>query len=102
MRLDLELGEDGRGVVLISLSERNLLTLLAHLSQSERPNPMLAGGYVYRGGVLVDGVALVLHSEPNEVHYAEREAAGEPAGEMQPRRRGDPLGRGSQARGRGW
>jgi hypothetical protein len=83
VRLDLHLDADGCGLVVVSLSQRNLAALQAHLVQRARANPMLIGGYVYRDGVLVDGVALAVLAEPDRVHYNRADRV-EPPGPMQP------------------
>lgn len=61
-------------VVRVALSRRNLLALLAKLSQPGSART-ITGGYCYLDGALVD-LTLVLVAEPDELHYAEREPAG--------------------------
>lgn len=75
MRLDLR--EDG--VVLVTLSRRNVLSLLSKLSQPASARTIvMRGAYVY--GVLYEDLFLAVHVEPDDVHYADRE----PPGEMSP------------------
>jgi hypothetical protein len=70
MRLDL-----APGLVVVTLSERNLLALL-HKLQSPLSAGALIGGYVYAEGELVDTVRFVVVAESSEQHYADREPPG--------------------------
>lgn len=73
----LELREDG--VVLVTLSRRNVLSLLSKLEQKNSARTIvMRGAYVY--GVLHEDLFLAVQVEPDELHYAGRE----PPGEMSP------------------
>lgn len=73
----LELREDG--VVLVTLSRRNVLSLLSKLEQKHSARAIvMRGAYVY--GVLHEDLFLAVQVEPDELHYADRE----PPGEMSP------------------
>jgi hypothetical protein len=75
MRLEL-LGEPGCEVVLVTLSRRNLLALLAKLEQSASFRSLISG-YVYRDGRLADDVRLAVRAESDELHYhPDREPPG--------------------------
>lgn len=73
MRLDLP----GDGLVIVTLSRRNLLTLLAKLKRGV-PGVILSQD-VYLHGTPVDGVMLVVRPASDEEAYRDR-----PAGPMQP------------------
>jgi hypothetical protein len=75
MRADLHIGSVEGGLVLVTLSRRNLLALLAKLDEPASWRT-IAGGYVYCDEELVDGVTLAVRSEPDELHYADREPPG--------------------------
>jgi len=77
MRLAMQLDADGCGLLLVTLSRRNLAALQSHLSQPGPVNPMLVGRYVHRDGPLIDGVARLVEAERDELHYAERESTGQ-------------------------
>ena len=74
MRLDLS-----DSAVLITLSQRNLLALLAKVSDPFSAR-MLASGNTYRDGEAIDEVSLIVRCEPDTLHYADRL----PPGPMRP------------------
>ena len=70
MRLDIN-----HAAVVVTLSKRNLLTLL-HKVDDPLSTRMLVGGYTYLDGGFFDGIELVVRCEPDNAHYADREAPG--------------------------
>ena len=80
MRLDLS-GDSGDSVVgvVVTLSRRNLLTLLAKVSDPFSAR-MLASGNAYRDGEEIDDINLIVRCEPDETHHADRL----PPGPMRP------------------
>lgn len=70
MRLDLH-----RSAVIVTLSRRNLLTLL-HKLERGRSACTLVSGNAYRDQVEIDDMQLVVTAEPDERHYADREPPG--------------------------
>jgi hypothetical protein len=79
MRVELFI-EDGSGVVLVTLSRRNLLALLAKLEQPSSWRTLVSGD-VHRDGQMADDVKVVVRSEPDELHY---HPDREPPGPMMP------------------
>jgi hypothetical protein len=75
MRADLHVGSVEGGLVLVTLSRRNLLALLAKLDE-QVSGRKITGGYVFCDDDLLDGVTLAVRSEPDEEHYADREPPG--------------------------
>jgi hypothetical protein len=65
-----EVGETGETFVLV-LSERNLLALLAKLRNPQSLRTLTSDNG-YRGGVPIDDMTVVVHAEPDELHYAGR------------------------------
>jgi hypothetical protein len=65
----------GDGVLLVTLSKRNLLALLQRVDDPFAMR-LLTGGYVYRDRELTDGITLIVGCQPDEEHYADREAPG--------------------------
>lgn len=70
MRLDLH-----RSAVVVTLSRRNLLTLLHKLERGTSACTLVSGN-AYRDRVEVDDVQLVVTAERDELHYAHRDAPG--------------------------
>lgn len=70
MRLDIS-----PATVVVTLSKRNLLALLQKVDDPLSAR-MLVSGHVYLQGGLLDGIELVVRCEPDDKHYAEREAPG--------------------------
>jgi hypothetical protein len=58
-------------LICVTLSERNVLLLLARLRHSLGKG--LISGDIYVGGQAVDGMALVIAAEPDEAHYCGRD-----------------------------
>lgn len=56
----------------IVLSRRNLLTLLSKIDDPTSERTLTAG----RGGVNGSGGTLIVKAEPDDLHYANREAGG--------------------------
>jgi hypothetical protein len=72
--------ELGPGVVLVTLSQRNLLALLGKL-EFPGSTRTIVNGDCYRDGLPVDDVVLVLRVEDDGPHYARR---ANPPGPMHP------------------
>ena len=77
MKLELE---PDLGLARVTVSERNLLSLLVKLRQP-RSRRTLVSANVYLDGGLVDGIELSLQAEPDSLHYGGR---GFPAGLISP------------------
>jgi hypothetical protein len=75
MRADLHIGSVEGSLLLVTLSRRNLLALLAKLDEPASWRTIV-GGYVYCDEELFDGVRLAVRAEPDELHYADREPPG--------------------------
>lgn len=74
MRLDIS-----GSAVLVTLSQRNLLALLAKVSDPFSAR-MLATGNAYRDGEEINDISLIVRCEPDTTHYADRL----PPGPMRP------------------
>jgi hypothetical protein len=71
MRLDLH-----RSAVVVTLSRRNLLTLLHKLERGTSVCALVSGN-AYRDRVEINDVQLVVTAEPDEQHYVRRDPPGE-------------------------
>jgi hypothetical protein len=79
-RLELRLDDGRAGVVIVTLSRRNLLTLLHKLDMPGSART-ITNGYCYLNRELNDRLTLVLRAEDDEAHYGERP---EPPGAVHP------------------
>jgi len=75
MRADLHIGSVEGSLLLVTLSRRNLLALLAKLDEPASWRTIV-GGYVYCDEELVDGVRLAVRAEPDEPPLRGSRAAG--------------------------
>jgi len=79
-RLDLRLNDDGAGVAVVTLSRRNLLTLLHKLDMPGSART-ITNSDCHLNHELTDRLLLILRAEDDEKHYSERL---EPPGPMHP------------------